>query len=318
MNKLKRIIMDAAVLAGLISAGAGIAGTGGNIIAQSNLNKKNRQWSEQMTEKSWQHDLDVWNMQNAYNTPMAQKQRLINAGMNPLFYGLDGNAAGDMNVSAPQSYEGKSMPLIPNPAADYYNAKMQAAQIENVQADTAKKKNENLTETQRRENMAAELDKIRIENDNLLKSGKLTDAQREAVELQNKWIDRINEANVGYTNSQRNMTDKQRERLDALLEGEKIIQSKTIREFDAKYQKIMAEVDNIVENTNLTRKDVEYYILTHLDAGFQGTGASLRNFLLLGEEVYNNAKNKGGSGNVNADNPWEGDDRVPPGYNGSR
>ena len=168
--------MDAAITAGLISAGAGLAGAGGNIIAQSNLNKKNRLWSEAMTEKAWEHDINVWNMQNAYNTPLAQKQRLINAGLNPLYYGLDGNSAGAASVSPAQSYEGKSMPLIPNLANDYFSGKMKAKQLElmekqedAIDADITKKKSDtksvDLDNQFKEDTLAAREEGIQLAND---------------------------------------------------------------------------------------------------------------------------------------------------------
>ena len=52
------------------------------------------------------NDLQVaqWNRENAYNHPSAQLERLKQAGLNPLFHGLDGNAAGGLSaVSFPSA-----------------------------------------------------------------------------------------------------------------------------------------------------------------------------------------------------------------------
>lgn len=43
--------------------------------------------------QQFENNVKMWNMQNAYNTPAAQKSRLEAAGFNPMFYGPDGNTA---------------------------------------------------------------------------------------------------------------------------------------------------------------------------------------------------------------------------------
>lgn len=43
--------------------------------------------------QQFDNNVKMWNMQNAYNTPAAQKSRLEAAGFNPMFYGPDGNTA---------------------------------------------------------------------------------------------------------------------------------------------------------------------------------------------------------------------------------
>jgi len=76
------------VTAGLITAGIAAAGTGTQAYAQGRMNKKTREWNEKMYNLQRQHSLQDWAMQNQYNSPEQQMQRLKMAGLNPaMVYG---------------------------------------------------------------------------------------------------------------------------------------------------------------------------------------------------------------------------------------
>lgn len=81
--------MSGSVAAAAITAGAALTGTAANIASTGKLNKKNRQWQE-----------DMWNKTNAYNAPAAQMARFKAAGLNPhLIYGQGSN--GNATMAAP-------------------------------------------------------------------------------------------------------------------------------------------------------------------------------------------------------------------------
>lgn len=62
--------------------------------AAKKANAEERAWNEKMFDKQNQRDIDFWKMQNAYNDPSAQMNRLGDAGLNPhLMYGSGSNAA---------------------------------------------------------------------------------------------------------------------------------------------------------------------------------------------------------------------------------
>lgn len=72
-----------------------LLGTAG-MLYDSYQNRKNSKWNTQQTisaqkaeaELAYQRSLDMWHMQNAYNSPQAQMQRFQQAGLNPhLIYG---------------------------------------------------------------------------------------------------------------------------------------------------------------------------------------------------------------------------------------
>lgn len=64
-----------------LSAGISAAATIGSTLLQNRANKK-------LTQYSFNKNLDMWKMQNEYNAPKQQMQRLQEAGLNPnLMYG---------------------------------------------------------------------------------------------------------------------------------------------------------------------------------------------------------------------------------------
>lgn len=76
-----------------LAAGAAVAGSAINAFSTSNLNRRNRKWSEQMYERQKADAISFWNMQNEYNSPQAQMARFQAAGLNPnLIYGQSNNA----------------------------------------------------------------------------------------------------------------------------------------------------------------------------------------------------------------------------------
>lgn len=95
--------------------GDGILGAAGSLFnglfgffGQKSANKMNLQIARETNaanraNQEYQNEwnLNMWNRQNAYNDPSAQRQRLEAAGLNPIFFGLDGNGNAGGLQSAP-------------------------------------------------------------------------------------------------------------------------------------------------------------------------------------------------------------------------
>lgn len=81
----------------LALAGIGAAaGMGGSIFNAAQVDKNNhdqRNFEREMYDKQRRAALDDWSMQNAYNHPLAQMQRLEQAGLNPAMMYGSGSAA---------------------------------------------------------------------------------------------------------------------------------------------------------------------------------------------------------------------------------
>jgi len=78
--------MPIPALVGAALIGAGTSGV--NMLSQTLNNQAQRKWNEKMYGIQRQDALADWQMQNAYNSPQAQMERLKEAGLNPnLVYG---------------------------------------------------------------------------------------------------------------------------------------------------------------------------------------------------------------------------------------
>lgn len=281
----------------LISGAASIIGSGASAVGQASLNKKTRefnreeaekqrQWTEQMynAQNAWNYEM--WQKQNEYNTPAEQVQRLRDAGLNPLFYGLENSGnAGDLSSAQPLGYERASIQNQVNPLGDMQDVALKVAQVANIQADTAKKKRETASEEQRREKLIADIEVARQELQNKRAQEGLTKSQKEEIDKRITWLDRLNEATLAEKESQAKLNDSTRNRIDTLLENEKLIQSKTLQDFEEKWKKIRAEISKIAKETGLLEKDLENYGLNHASNGFMGTGLSLQNLIRGADSV---------------------------------
>lgn len=131
---------DPLITSSAISAGASLLGAGTSAIATGNLNKKNRAWQEQQAaiQRQWNESMyerqnawnyEMWLKEQEYNNPSNQLQRLRDAGLNPLYYGLDGNSVGSAPMAAqPLGYERASSFAVDNPVSVGMSAASTVAQ----------------------------------------------------------------------------------------------------------------------------------------------------------------------------------------------
>jgi len=149
--------MDPIITGSLIGAGSSIVGDIANLFGQSKANKQSQAFQVGMYNRQRSDALADFNMQNAYNSPTAQMDRLKAAGLNPnLVYGkgADAGMAAPIRSSSPGSYTAKFPELksgqeiggIAMQAAQQMlqkrnldqQAYVQAAQIQKLGADAAK------------------------------------------------------------------------------------------------------------------------------------------------------------------------------------
>lgn len=132
----------------LIEAGASLASTVGNMLSNVNANKANLQIAREtnaanaeINQKQLDYNWDVLHYQNEYNNPKNQRQRLVDAGLNPIYYGLDGNSSASGNAFSPVSAQ-QASPTIPNDFSGFADALLKAAQIQNLTADSKNKESQ--------------------------------------------------------------------------------------------------------------------------------------------------------------------------------
>ena len=163
--------MDPLVGGSLIAGFGSLLNSGIGMAAQRNANIQNMQlakyqnnWQTAENEKAYARSVEMWNMQNRYNSPTAQMSRLRQAGLNPnLVYGsgVTGNSAG----SAPQYQPAKIQRATMEPyrgwnlglsdATSMYMAMRQnKAQVENMEAQNKLIKEQVRTEGIRQGNIA--------------------------------------------------------------------------------------------------------------------------------------------------------------------
>lgn len=165
----------------LIGAGASIINGIGNLYAVSQANKTNRknvdkinETNERINQSQIDYNWQMWHAQNEYNNPAAQRKRLTDAGLNPIYYGLDGNSAASGNSFSPIAAQ-QASPTIPQNFDFVSDAAMKYAQIQNMQADTNLK------------NAGAGLDFEKAESERQLRSGMLT-IQGQNIRLNENYI----------------------------------------------------------------------------------------------------------------------------------
>lgn len=120
-----------AIITGAVNTGQGLL----NFFGAKREGKKAREHDMRMAEYAYSKDLEMWNRQNQYNSPMEQMKRLRQAGLNPnLMYGkgTTGNASQLPKYQKPTP-EHPFMPLqIGNLMDMYQNVQMKKQQIDNL------------------------------------------------------------------------------------------------------------------------------------------------------------------------------------------
>lgn len=131
--------------AGLLAAGASLLGNAINSVSTAVQNRKSRQWSEKMYGRQRTDNIDFWNMQNEYNSPVRQMERLKAAGLNPnLIYDQGAAAAAGQagNVSTPDVQQaqfrspewGNALSNTMSTLGQYYDYEIKQAQTDNLRA----------------------------------------------------------------------------------------------------------------------------------------------------------------------------------------
>lgn len=117
-----------------IAGGAALAAAAGQMYANSKMNKRSENYNWRMYETQRKDHLSDWAMQNAYNTPAAQMQRLKQAGLNPnLVYGngVEGNSSAPVKSADVKSFDPKSPDIgggVGNAIAAFQNARQMSIQ----------------------------------------------------------------------------------------------------------------------------------------------------------------------------------------------
>lgn len=262
----------------------GLVGQGIQMAYESNEANKERKWNEQMMDKQNDWSLNMWNMTNEYNSPSSQKQRLLDAGLNPLYYGLDGSSANGLESAQSLGYQRASMAGMPNPIESALQASLLNAQIANVRADTGLKTNQSSTEVAKKEQIVTETQKAKQAIENMIAEKELTDEQTNELRKTISWIDRLNEAAISSSDAQTKFTQTQEKRMRELIPKELMKADADIREINKAIEQMDANIKKMAAETELTYEDIYWYTATHMSAGVLGSGISVQNISMAIEQ----------------------------------
>lgn len=119
--------------------GSGLLGgfnVGVGILQSAQQNK----YQKEAAEEAWKREVEMWNMQNMYNTPEQQMKRYLEAGLNPnLIYG-GGSATAGLATHMPRyqkpDYKFKMDPDLVGTMSGLQNTKLSMANQQYVEAKT--------------------------------------------------------------------------------------------------------------------------------------------------------------------------------------
>lgn len=119
------------------SVGNGIIG---GLIGLGNTALQHK-YNKELSELQYQQNIASWNMQNEYNSPVAQRQRLEDAGLNPaLLYGNGGGSTG--NASQMPEYQAFGQSISSNMLQGAQIAQLAAqTRLTNAQAEKQEREN---------------------------------------------------------------------------------------------------------------------------------------------------------------------------------
>lgn len=160
------------IISGVGSLLGGLGSSALNNKAVQDTNKANMeiakyqaQWQQQENEKAYQRSLNMWNLQNEYNSPTQQMARIRAAGLNPnLVYGngVTGNSSGStpqyepakFNAPTMQAYRGWNLG-ISDAISQFLAYRTAKAQVDNMEAQNRLIRQQVATEATKQANIAA-------------------------------------------------------------------------------------------------------------------------------------------------------------------
>lgn len=245
--------MAAPLIAAAIPAAAAIAGSGAQVYAQGKMNSATRDWNQMMYGIQRRDAMTDWLMQNHYNHPTQQMQRLKEAGLNPnLVYG---NGAVANSTSQPRSTDVKSWnPQTPDfqsgiiraggAVGDYMDMQIKTQQLENLKAQLA---NMNLDGAMKGEAIAGKTISNAKSQFELGKSMELRDTAIETAKTNLQLLEQKGVLNTAKNNRESQMAGYQMEKI-----LQDTVRLQLANENNPRKQAIMdAQLENLLQSGKL-------------------------------------------------------------------
>jgi len=152
----------------LLSAGSNLVSQGINAIAQGTANRANRRHAEKMFQWEVNANRENWRMQNEYNSPAQQMQRLKEAGLNPnLVYGNGATATGgSISSSSATSPRGEAPRFdLGQIVSGYLDAQLREVQIDQGKASVDIMKQDVINKALQSQLTNAQIQKLGVDTD---------------------------------------------------------------------------------------------------------------------------------------------------------
>ena len=169
----------AAAIASIIGAGASQSNSIADTLYSNHMNYVNMNnvnaSNEAINERQLQFAREMWDLQNEYNLPKNEYQRLVDAGINPhLYYAKNSAGAPAQLQHAPQQIPMQApapanrfdFPDLSNIGASIADAELKEAQVQNLQEDTRTRSIDNMFEYDKQLNSLME-QRERVLNTNM-------------------------------------------------------------------------------------------------------------------------------------------------------
>lgn len=255
-----------------------------NLQIARETNQANR--DNQEYQNQW--NLNMWNKQNEYNSPIAQRKRLEDAGLNPIFYGLDGTGnAGALTSApftavngAPMSNSGQFL------GQGISNAALQAAQVANIEAQT--------------ENIKANTEGTTLQNE-------ITNATKGDTISTAHFTMQVTEANVALIKNNAKQVEHQINEIDKHVEQmqkqiEALTQSMTYEQLRYELEKQCREAEIRIKESELDIKEKEYLLSVNVAA---------QNYTIGMYNAITNRKNANTQRELFLFNKWLEEQKLP-------
>ena len=280
-----------AIIAAGITAAAGLLGTG----IGAGIQSRNRKFAVQQYEKQREDNIEDFNMQNAYNHPAQQMERLRQAGLNPnLVYGKGADTTAAVIKGAQKAdykAENWAAPLgnvASNALTVYQNVQTQQAQRDNIIASTKATQQDVILKQAQTAQIAAATAKT--EQETRLAS----DLYQNTVQSANIALQQA-QANLQSTEIQQELMRLQKQQANQNLNITQEAHNKAMQEADARISKMYADKQLTLEQAAIAA------IQHRVDEKYKEarTDAEIANIKKQGELLVEQIKDMNAKGELN-------------------